>query len=186
MQSFLNRAHTCALRAVELQCPVGPNLEEICAVTLQNFEVGKQAARSLGISSGYDLKLVKRYLYTFCNLYWVKQLDDAQELRGSTMWEVITDAVSKMPAEEALNRRNVRLATFRRPSEMGPGDMIVIIDPRLDDVWKKGMRLYLASQADGDGDAGGMLIFMNSQLNERYGLAGWHRGKLSSVTVAYL
>lgn len=68
---------------------------------------------------------------------------------------------------------------------MSPGDVIVIIDPRFDDFWKQVMRLHLAYQINGDGDAGGMLIFMISQFEESFRLKGSRRGKMSTVRVYY-
>lgn len=32
--------------------------------------------------SAFHYHLVKRYLYMICNMYWVKELEDAQEMRG--------------------------------------------------------------------------------------------------------
>lgn len=51
-----------------------PNLEDIAAGMLLNFEFGKLVAPEFGMDTNADYPLVPRYLAQFCNLYWAKQM----------------------------------------------------------------------------------------------------------------
>lgn len=177
-QESISRAHAAGARSLELQWPVVPNLEELAAGTLLNFEFGKHVAATLGMSASADYPLVKRYLASFCNLYWAAfAVADAEPFRTRTVWVLCTDSVSKRKAEGALPT-NVRVATLSqaRRDAMGDDDVVVVIDPRFDDVWKRAFELRPER---------GSVVFLNSQFNENYGLTGPRRGKLREVQVAY-
>lgn len=172
----VTRAHASGVQAMELQWPVVPNLEEIAAGTLLNFEFGKQAARDLGMAADADYQLVKRYLASFCNLWWCTQIAQAPPFRERAVWAVSTDGVSKMPAQGGLPD-NVRLASLRnRPDGIASGDVVVIMDPRFDDAWRRGLAWRPKD---------GTVIFLNSQFNESYGLTGPRRGKLAETKAVY-
>lgn len=177
MRGAIEQAYSAGIRSMELQWPVVPNLEEIAAGTLLNFEFGKQVAADLGMSAQADYPLIKRYLASFCNLYWVKNLAQATPFRDRTVWAVSCDGVSKTRAED--NIKNVRLTSMRNMSEEpGENDVVVIVDPRGNDAWKKGMKLRPKG-------SDGVIIFLNSQFNESYGLVGPRRGPLKDIEAVY-
>lgn len=164
---------------MELQWPTVPNLEEIAAGTLLNFEFGKQVAADLGMASTEDYPLIKRYLAQFCNLYWAKKVSQAPPFRERTVWVLSTDAVSKTRAEPTLG--NVRLASLRNPpkkGEVGPDDVVVILDPRNTSVWVKGAKMLPEGGQ-------GAVVFLNSQFNETYGLTGPRNGVLKGTEPVY-
>lgn len=175
MQGAITLAHDAGIRAMELQWPVVPNLEEIAAGTMLNFEFGKFVAAELGMSATADYALVKRYLASFCNLYWVCQIARTPLFRDRVVWAVAADAVSKARALPML--RNVRTASMRSPPpQIGPDDVVVVIDPRFNELWQKGMKMRPAN---------GTIIFLNSQFNESYGLTGPRRGALKEIQPVY-
>lgn len=174
VQDAITKAYADGIRDMELQWPVVPNLEEIAAGTKLNFEFGKFVARELGMADLSDYQLIKRYLASFCNLYWVREIANAEPFRERTVWAIATDSVSKKRAEEQL--RNVKLGTLRRPPDIGGDDVVVIIDPRFNEVWQKGMKLKPKN---------GCVIFLNSQFNESYGLTGPRRGIMKNVRPVY-
>lgn len=164
---------------MELQWPTVPNLEELAAGTLLNFEFGKHVAADLGMAAQADYPLIKRYLAQFCNLYWAKRISQASPFRNRTVWAFSTDAVSKARAEHTLG--NVRLASLRAPpgkGVVGKDDVVVIMDPRDNASWKKGMKVL-----PGGGD--GCVVFLNSQFNETYGLTGPRMGVLKGTEPVY-
>ncbi|PXF47560.1 hypothetical protein BWQ96_02704 [Gracilariopsis chorda] len=175
MQKCVERAVTNGHTLLELQWPVVPNLEEIAAGTLLNFKFGKHVSRVLGMDEPKDYMLIKRYLAPFCNLYWTLCLSQTPCFRDRVVWAVSTDGVSKTAAEGQL--KNVRLASMRNPPETGDDDVLVIIDPRVNDVWKRGAQLRPKN---------GYTVFLNSQFNESYGLTGPRRGVLKDTQVAYM
>lgn len=174
MRTSVTAAVSSGARALELQWPVVPNLEEISAGTLLNFEFGKMVAEEFGMASAADYSLIRRYLASFCNLYWVKQVAAAEPFRNRTVWALSSDSVSKARAVDRLG--NVRVGSLRKPPETSPGDVVVIIDPRYNESWQKGMRLRPED---------GFVVFLNSQFNESYGLTGPRRGSLSETVPVY-
>lgn len=164
---------------MELQWPVVPNLEELAAGTLLNFEFGKQVSVDLGMSSPSDYPLIKRYLTQFCNLYWAKQVASCESFGGRTVWALSCDDVAKHRAEGTL--RNVRIGSVRTPpkkGEIGPDDVVIILDPRDTTSWVKGAKLL-------PGGGEGVLVFLNSQFNETYGLTGPRNGVLKGTEPVY-
>lgn len=176
MRGAIEQAYSAGIRSMELQWPVVPNLEEIAAGTLLNFEFGKQIAADIGMSAQADYPLIKRYLASFCNLYWVKNLAQTAPFRDRTVWAVFSDGVSKTRAEG--NIKNVTLASMRNMPQPGENDVVVIVDPRGDDAWKMGMKLRPKG-------SDGVIIFLNSQFNESYGLVGPRRGPLKDIESVY-
>lgn len=176
----ISRAHDDGIRVMELQWPVVPNLEEIAAGTLLNFKFGKQAALALGMDAPSQYQLVKRYLASFGNLYWVFRIASARVFSDCTVWAVSTDNISKAPAVEVLARHNIRVSTLRGLSKesISENDVIIIMDPRFTDVWKKGVQLRPSN---------GTVIFLNSQFNESYTLTGPRNGILKEIqTILFL
>lgn len=172
-------AHEAGLRKFELQWPVVPNLEELAAGTLLNFEFGKHVARDLGMDSQADYPLIRRYLAQFSNLYWVKQIAMADCFRDKVVWAISADGVNKQRAEGNLG--NVRLASMRTPpakGQIGADDVVVVLDPRGTDVWVKGCKML---SPGGDGS----VVFLNSQFNETYGLTGPRNGVLKGTEPVY-
>lgn len=178
-RAAVNKAHEAGLRKLELQWPVVPNLEEIAAGTLLNFEFGKHVSRDLGMDSQSDYPLIRRYLAQFCNLYWAKQVAQADCFRDKVVWAISTDGVSKVRAER--NLANVRMASIRGPAskgDIGADDVVIVMDPRGTDVWVKGCKLL---PQGGDGS----VVFLNSQFNETYGLTGPRNGVLKGTEPVY-
>lgn len=172
------RAYAAGVRDMELQWPVVPNVEEISAGTLLNFEFGRQAADDLGMRDDGQYQLIKRYLASFCNVWWAIELSKAPVFAGRTIWVLSTDGVSRSAVQAP---DNVKFASLRAPpaaGDMRSDDVVVVLDPRFNEVWKKAATL----KAKGD-DA--VLIFLNSQFNETYGLTGPRFGKLRDVTPVY-
>lgn len=175
VQDSVERAVSDGHRLLELQWPVVPNLEEIAAGTLLNFKFGKFVSRVLGMDEPKDYMLIKRYLAPFCNLYWTVCLAQTPCFRDRVVWAVSTDGVAKTAAEGQL--KNVRLASIRNLPETSDDDVVVIIDPRVNDVWKRGAEIRPKN---------GYTVFLNSQFNESYGLTGPRRGVLKETQVAYM
>lgn len=190
MQAAVGRAYAAGVRDMELQWPVVPNLEEIAAGTLLNMNFGKQVADELGMSNDGNYQYIKRYLASFCNVWWALQIAKALIFASSpadgtesprTVWCVSSDGISKAVAEESLAKYNVRLASLRNPppkNEMKQGDVVVICDPQFDEQWKKGASF----KPPGDES---VLIFLNSQFNESYGLTGPRWGRLKQTECVY-
>ncbi|CAN8073498.1 unnamed protein product [Agarophyton chilense] len=175
MQASVTAAVEDGCRLLELQWPVVPNLEEIAAGTLLNFEFGKFVSRVLGMDQPKDYMLIKRYLAAFCNLYWSLCVAQAPCFRERVVWALSTDGVSKAAAESRL--KNVRVGSMRNPPEIGEDDVVVVVDPRVNEVWKRGAKLRPKN---------GYTVFLNSQFNENYGLTGPRRGPLKVTQVAYM
>lgn len=171
-------AYNKGVRAMELQWPTVPNLEEISAGTLLNFEFGKQAARALGMGAPSEYQLVKRYLASFSNVYWAQRIASARVFDESTIWVVSTDSISKSPTAETLASRRIRLSTMRniQKEPIGDSDVIIIMDPRFTDTWKKGLKARPPK---------GTVIFLNSQFNESYSLTGPRNGVLKEIETVF-
>lgn len=192
MQAAVGRAYAAGVRDMELQWPVVPNLEEIAAGTVLNMKFGKQVAADLGMLDSGNYQYIKRYLASFCNVWWALQIAKAPIFTSSsaadgdtksprTVWCVSSDGISKAAAEDRLAKYNVRLASLRNPppkNEMKQGDVVVICDPRFDEQWKKGAGLKAAGDES-------VLIFLNSQFNESYGLTGPRWGRLKQTECVY-
>ncbi len=73
----------------------------------------------------------------------------------------------------------MRIASFKKGRLPKPaeGDVVIIVDPRPTEVWKKGEQLA--------GSRTSPLIFLNSQFNETYGLVGPRMGKLKDIETVY-
>lgn len=178
-RAAIELAYDAGVRKMELQWPVVPNVEELAAGTLLNFEFGKAVSRDLGMAAQADYPLIKRYLAQFCNLYWAKQVAQAGPFRARTVWALSTDSVSKERAQGSL--ANLRLASLRRPpqrGEVGKDDVVVIMDPRDTSAWVKGAKVL---PEGGDG----IVVFLNSRFNETYGLTGPRNGVLKGTEPVY-
>ncbi|KAI0567119.1 hypothetical protein FGB62_4g033 [Gracilaria domingensis] len=175
MQTSLTAAVEDGHTLLELQWPVVPNLEEIAAGTLLNFEFGKFVSRVLGMAAPKDYMLIKRYLASFCNLYWTLCVAQAPCFQDRVVWALSTDGVSKVAAADRL--MNVRLGSMRNLPETGEDDVLVIADPRVNEVWKRGAQIRPKN---------GYTVFLNSQFNESYGLTGPRRGPLKETIVVYM
>lgn len=173
MQSAIARAYDAGVRVMELQWPVVPNLEEIAAGTMLNFRFGKQTAAHLGMSELADYALVKRYLASFCNLWWAIQVAEAKPFCNRKVWILSIDGVSKARASLPPN---VQVISSRRDADPASGDVIIVVDPRYDDSWRLGMDIRPSD---------GIVVFLNSQFNESYGLTGPRRGKLAEKRPVY-
>lgn len=174
----ITSAYDKGIRAMELQWPVVPNLEEISAGTLLNFEFGKQAARALGMGAPSEYQLVKRYLASFCNVYWAQRLASANVFENKTIWVVSSDSISKAPAAEVLSSKGIRLSTMRniQKEPVKDDDVIIVIDPRFTDTWKKGLKSRPPN---------GVVLFLNSQFNESYSLTGPRNGILKEIQTVF-
>ncbi|CDF35649.1 unnamed protein product [Chondrus crispus] len=175
----VDRAYSSGVRKMELQWPTVPNLEEIEAGTKLNFEFGKQVSRNLGMATQSDYPLIKRYLAQFCNLYWAKRIASCESFRDRTVWALSCDDVSKNRAEGYLE--NVRPGSVRNPpkkGEIGKDDVVMILDPRDTSAWVKGAKLL---PQGGEG----VVVFLNSQFNETYGLTGPRNGVLKGTEPVY-
>lgn len=167
-------AHRDGVTDMELQWPVVPNLEEIAAGTMLNMEFGKQVALDMGMAADSEYQLIKRYLSSFCNVWWGIELSKCSCFQGRTVWIVSSDGVSRQAVKAP---ENIRFASLRNPPEgAGDDDVIIVLDPRFNDGWKKAASFKRPN---------GTLIFLNSQFNETYGLTGPRFGKLKSVVPVY-
>lgn len=174
----ITSAYDEGIRAMELQWPVVPNLEEISAGTLLNFEFGKQAARALGMADPSQYQLIKRYLASFCNVYWAQRIAAARVFEGNTIWAVSTDSISKAPATDVLASQRIRLSTMRNilNEPVAENDAIIIMDPRFTDTWTKALKARPRN---------GTVIFLNSQFNESYSLTGPRNGALKEIQTVF-
>lgn len=175
MQAAITAAYDANHRYLELQWPTVPNLEEIAAGTKLNFEFGKHISQYLGMTSAADYMLIKRYLAQFANLYWTILVAECTPFKSRTVWAVFSDGVTKTSATARL--QNVQLASMRRPPEaIGEDDVVVIVDPRATEAWKRGLKMKPKN---------GCVVFLNSQFNESYGLTGPRNGDLKHVEGVY-
>lgn len=176
MRDAIARAAEAGVTQMELQWPVVPNLEEIAAGTLLNFQFGKLVAADLGMDSKERYPLIRRYLAQFCNLYWTKQVAVATPFAQRRVWALSGDSVNKKLAEPRL--RNVCLGSLRgRSVQTEARDVVVVADPRYTDTWIKGAKLKPED---------GFVLFLNSQFSETYALTGPRNGAMKGTQVVYL
>lgn len=184
-RAAIDLAFAAGHRKMELQWPCVPNLEEIAAGTLLNFEFGKHVASDFNMDNSADYAVLRRYLASFCNLYWAKQIAQAECFKDRVVWAVSTDPISKERAVGSL--ANVQLASMKRGWGLGRGkdaqqidkdDVVVVMDPRATDIWIRGCKML---PQGGDG----VVVFLNSQFNETYGLTGPKRGVLKGTEPVY-
>lgn len=152
MRDSVTAALSASIYQMEIKWPCVPNLEEKDFGTKNNFEFGKHVAATLGMSAPEAYPLIKRYLGQFSDLYWVTQL--APLFPDVTVWAVFTDGITK---DIAVVPDNVRLTSLKAGAlKTEEGDVVVIVDPRPTDVWKRGAKLQASSTSP--------LIFLNSQV----------------------
>lgn len=174
VQGAVTRAMNAGVLKMEVQWPVVPNLEEIAAGTLLNYEFGKLVARTIGMAEKEEYGLVRRYLAEWCNLYWVLKIAEAEVFADRDVWAVSGDCVNK---ERARGLANVKLASMKIPPNTKPEDVVVVIDPRYNEAWIKGIKMQSSNDSP--------VIMLNSQFNETYGLTGPRKGPLKDVQVVY-
>lgn len=152
MRDSATEALSSSIYQMEIKWPCVPNLEEKDFGTKNNFEFGKHVAASLGMLAPEAYPLIKRYLGQFSDLYWVTQL--APLFPDVTVWAVFTDGITK---DIAVVPDNVRLTSLKAGAlATEKGDVVVIVDPRPTDVWKRGAKLQASPTSP--------LIFLNSQV----------------------
>lgn len=174
MRAAVERAYTDGIRQMELQWPCVPNLEEIAAGTKLNQLFGIQVAAELGMSAAADYQLVKRYLASFSNIYWAREVASASPFRDSNAFAICGDSISMQRAECSL--RNVTV--LRKAKKLEGRDVGLMIDPRYDDAWFNGARMRSDNKD-------GCVVFLNSQFSETYGLTGPRRGVMKETAVVY-
>eukprot|EP00171_Calliarthron_tuberculosum_P015831 IDg15831t1 len=173
MHSAVSRAYDDGVRMMEVQWPVVPNLEEIAAGTRLNQLFGLQVAADLSMDAPADYQLIKRYLASFCNLYWAREVARAPPFKGNGTLALFGDSVNKSRADVG----SLQVASMRKPPALGARELAIVVDPRADDMWMTGARMRKEDDQ--------AVVFLNSQFSETYGLTGPRRGPLRDTKVVY-
>ncbi|GAB0494473.1 hypothetical protein MMPV_005767 [Pyropia vietnamensis] len=178
------RALDAGVTRMEVCFPCVPNVEELAYGTALNQAFGFQVADTLGMrDDGRSYRLVKTYLQSFANVYWVCALAPALlrqggsdgsvggggggDEGGGTVHALTTDSVVKERAAAAAAAASVRISSLRSRASLavGPADAVVVVDPRATDTW----RTAAAVVPPGDKTP---LVALNASFTETYGLGG--------------
>lgn len=175
----ISRALDAGVTRLEVCFPCVPNVEEIAYGTALNQAFGFQVADTLGMrDDGRSYRLIKTYLQSFANVYWVCALAPALLRQGGsggsgggggggTVHALTTDSVAKERAAAAAAAASVRVSSLRARASLavGPADAVVVVDPRATDTW----RTAAAMVPPGDNTP---LVALNASFTETYGLGG--------------
>lgn len=177
----ITRALDAGVTRLEVCFPCVPNVEELAYGTALNQAFGYQVADTLGMrDDGRSYRLVKTYLQSFANVYWVCALAPALLRKGGDggglgdgggsggiVHALTTDSVGKDRAAAAAAAAGVRVSSLRARASLavGPADAVVVVDPRATDTW----RTAAAVVPPGDATP---LVALNASFTETYGLGG--------------
>ena len=163
-----------------------PNLDEAKFGTPTNEKFQIECARALGLSSGptkpqqtgkvdagglqksvkrfdSNYMLVKRDPVAYANVWWAQRIAPALGSRRK-IWVLLAEGRVDTSACSKLPRNFVVKPLESKDVQVTSRDAVIVVAPGVTQSWKIGYDLAR--------DAGAPVVFLNSQLSERYSLGG--------------
>ena len=181
MRAGIGAGLRSGLTAMEVRTQPVPNLEEAKFGTPLNERFQIEVARNLGLSNGpseyvdeesqrknvrrfdKNYMLVKREPIGYANIEWARRIAPAFGNRRK-IWVLLaegrvdTSACSKLP-------KNMVVKPLESPDvDVQANDAVIVVAPGVTASWTAGLRIAEAG--------GAPVVFLNSQLSERYALGG--------------
>lgn len=186
MRNCISAGLRSGLTAMEVRTQAVPNLDEAKFGTPTNERFQIECARSLGLSSGptkpqqtgkvdagglqksvkrfdSNYMLVKRDPIAYANVWWAQRIAPALGSRRK-IWVLLAEGRVDTSACAKLPRNFVVKPLESKDIQVTSRDAVIVVAPGVTQSWKIGYDLAT--------NAGAPVVFLNSQLSERYSLGG--------------